>query len=229
MYTVTLGSLNLPDDYTLEAITGTVEVDFTCLYLPGSVPSGAWYPGADGDPVCVEPLGPDFSGGFWDDVAAILKLIWEWIQYGICEIVLWLKRIWFKLGRWASGVVVDIGGLLADLTVTVMNWPITVFLFDILLFVAWLPSRFLSLLMKILSPIHWAWDFSRTIIPSVFDSIANPTAVDPLELGDLQGGFDFINGIIDDTPLVVLFPLVNAILWFVFIVWAIRQFSTSNE
>ena len=218
--------VTLPTQYLLSAQGDEVEIDFTCVY--DKLPLGAWYPGADGDQVCIEPLAPDMSGGFWSDIAAILKLIWEWVKYIACLIKLWLSRILFKLSRWAGQVMVDLGDWVDELTVTLMNWPITILLFDLLMFTAWLPARFLELLLKILSPIFWAWDFVRTLVPALFDDISNPDAVSPLELGELEDGFNFVRNVLDNTPLSFFVNIANAILWFVFIVWSIKQFSHSN-
>lgn len=228
-FTATLSYSN-PADYVLTAIAGAVEIEFVCLYRVGEDP-GPWEPGADGDPVCIKPLAFDWASLTWDvieSVSRILKFIWEWIVFFWCEVVKWLARIWFQLKRWTGNLVVNMTDWLTQLPTILMNMPLFIFLFDLLLFAAWLPARFWSLLIRILSPILWAINFTFTLIPTLFSNIANPTQVEALDLGDFEQGFTFVKTILDNTPLIVLFTLVNAILWLVFIVWAIRQFSQSN-
>lgn len=228
-FTATL-SYSRASNYVLYAVSGDIEVEFACLYRPGEVP-GPWRGGADGDPVCIQPLSLDWGNLTWDiidTVSKILKFIWEWIQFFWCEVVAWLARIWFRLGRFVGGMVMDMGDWLNDLRVEVTNWPVVVMMFDLLLFAAWLPSRLLSLVIKIMSPFVWAWQFSSTLVVSIFEHLANPSSVQPLELGQFESGFSFIQGVFSNSPLSALILIVNAILWFIFVVWAIKQFSESN-
>jgi len=227
VFTATLDFTNTTD-FTLSSVAGEIEIDFACLYRVGEVPPGSWYPGADGDPVCVRPLDPDMSGGFWEDVAAILRLIWEWVVFLWCEVTLWLSRIWFQLKSWVRETAIDLGEWLTELSIEVANWPVVVFITDLILFIVWLLARFGLLLAGILAPVLWAIEFAFTMIPALINQIADPSPVAALELGELEQGFLFVQSIFNDTPLAALFVLFNAMMWVVFIVWSIRQFSTSN-
>jgi hypothetical protein len=108
IFTATLSGLTLPATYTLESNSGSIEIDFTCLYHPGDVPDGPWDDDDDNDNACTEPL-PLASGWSWDIIANILRLIWDWIVYGVCIIVHWLQKIWLALGNWIKEIAIDLG------------------------------------------------------------------------------------------------------------------------
>lgn len=109
LYRAELYTLTLPAVYQLEALSDTVEIDFTCLYLPGEEPDGDWYNGADGDTECIEPLPFQWEGLSLASVQAVLKYIWEWIVYLVCLMVLWLRRIWMAIGNMIHDWVIDLG------------------------------------------------------------------------------------------------------------------------
>ena len=101
-------------------------------------------------------------------------------------------------------------------------------IWDVFQWMLWLVGRFVGIIALILWPLWWAWDFARTLIPGLIDAITNAAQIAPLELGDFAVGYDFINGIVASTPLGAFILIVNGVLWFVFIRWAIGQFSNLN-
>lgn len=112
IYTATITS-SMPISVALSALTGTVDLDFVCVYDPDHVPGGEWDNGIDGDTECIEPDPIDWSNisilDLVDAVARILKFIWQWIVYLICLMVLWLRRIWLALSHFLRNVFIDLG------------------------------------------------------------------------------------------------------------------------
>ncbi len=98
-------------------------------------------------------------------------------------------------------------------------------LIDLVYFLMWLIAKIVELIGYLLWPLWWAFNFIITLIGGLTTSISTATPVEPLQLGEMETGFTFVQSILDSTPLAVLVYLVNAILWWRFIVWAIAQLS----
>lgn len=108
IYTATITS-SMPISVALTALTGTVDLDFVCVYDPANVPGGEWGNGSDGDTECIEPELPPGGLPFFDAVEAWLAFIVDWIKYLICLMVLWLQRIWAALKNFLKNIVIDLG------------------------------------------------------------------------------------------------------------------------
>lgn len=96
---------------------------------------------------------------------------------------------------------------------------------DLIYFLMWLITKIVELITALLWPLWWAFDFVVTLITGLVTDINSAPQVDPLELGDYGAGYTFARNLLSSTPFSVLVYLVNALLWFVFIRWAIAQFS----
>ncbi len=146
--------------------------------------------------------------------------LWNWVQN-----TLWpfLQNLW-------NNPLGTIDQLISDMLQTLIDWLFSILqpVFDVLRFLLWLVARFGLIILAIVWPLWWAWDFIRTLIPGLISGIGNSSQVTPLQLGDLQVGFDFVNSVVSSTPLGILVLVVNGILWFVLIRWSIAQFSSLN-
>ncbi len=96
---------------------------------------------------------------------------------------------------------------------------------DVIYFLMWLITKIVELITALLRPLWWAFDFILTLLLGIQADIEATPAVAPLELGDFGTGYNFARELLASTPFAVVVYLVNALLWFVFIRWAIAQFS----
>jgi hypothetical protein len=99
--------------------------------------------------------------------------------------------------------------------------PIT----DIISFLLWLLRFLLELISKLLTPLWWVFEFIVTLIVGLGNAAMNAPPVAPLEIGNYGIGFNFVTNILSSTPFGVFTTILNALLWFNFIRWAIGQFS----
>lgn len=97
---------------------------------------------------------------------------------------------------------------------------------DLIYFLMWLIVKIVELIGYLLWPLWWAFNFVVSLITGLGDSITNATPVAPLELGEMETGFTFAQTALASTPFAVIVYIVNAILWWRFIIWAIAEFSS---
>ena len=108
IYTSTITS-TMPVSVSLLAVAGTIDLDFVCVYDTDDVPVGEWENGIDGDTECIRPQPPPGGLSFSDAIQAWIAWVVEWIEYTICLMVLWLRRIWMAISNQVYSWAVDLG------------------------------------------------------------------------------------------------------------------------
>jgi hypothetical protein len=126
-----------------------------------------------------------------------------------------------------AGTGANLWDFLSILVQSLFNLLMTLLqpLIDLIYFLMWLIVKIVELIGYLLWPLWWAFNFLITLIGGLSTSMSTAAPVAPLELGEMQTGFTFVQTVLASTPFAVLIYLVNAVLWWQFIVWAIAQFS----
>ena len=242
-YTTTLTS-TMPAAVSLLAVTttGGIDVDFVCVYYPGDVPAGEWDNGSDGDTECIKPELPPGGLSLGDTIQAWLSWVGNWIEYLVCLMVLWLRRIWLALTDFANELVIDLGldAFLQSLVAWVLDLlqgPYDVFMlgqyalnlmfdmaaraFELLFSGATLGFLFFSSIMVGL-------ELLGSLLTGFWSAIAAPC--DPAGLpvpGAMIQGFLLVEAVINQIDEIgVIQSVLIGVMGLAIIIWTVNQFKT---
>jgi len=225
--------------------TGGIDIDFFCVYHPEDVPEGEWSNGADGDTECIEPVSPVLALPGGDDsdelgllewIKAVLvyiwdwiKVIWEWIDYGICLMVLWLRKIWLALDAMLSGLVVTLG--LDQPVQFLYDWlMVSGYVLDLMLQLAErlfaILGRAMTLVFTPFAFIALGLGFLATLLGSFWDAFSTPC--DPLSLPvptPVIKGFVLVMSLIEQIDTIgVVTSFLIGLMGIAMVIWTVGQF-----